>query len=181
MLRPRVLATAALLGGALAVAGVAAAQSDSEAAACPSRTLTLPSNVVARTGGINIPVLVDVHTSDLSDLPGAALTASAGAPAAIDAVLPVYRARLITIATFAGLDAVGIADRQQRQGLDATRPSDSPAWRYEGTALLTAADVEQACALAALPEVDRVYSVDALLDATGGSASTTAAPPSTTG
>lgn len=176
MVRPRVLAAAAVLSGALAAAGVATAQSDSEAAACGSGKLTLPSGVVTRTGGIDIPVLVDVHTADLSELPGAALAASPGEPEAIDAVLPVYRARLITIATNAatnaGHDGVALADRQQREGLDVARPADGGAWRYEGTARLTAADVEQACTLAAMPEVDRVYSVEALLDATGSPTTT---------
>ncbi len=177
--------TAAWLGGALCgllALGAAAAVADAQVgstppASCADRKVSLPGAVLERTGGIDVPVLVDVHTADLSVLPGAAAAAAPTAELALAAVQPVYAARLITIGTLAGAGAEAATESQQRASLDATLPAGAPAWAYEGTLRLVIADATAACALAALPEVDRVTSVPALLEVatTTGAAAVSAA------
>lgn len=183
-------ALAALAVAAAAVVGVGAsgAVADAQGAAtttavpvCAEQKVTLPTSVLERTGGVDVPVLVDVHTGDLSALPGASTSVAPTAGEAEAAVLAVYRARLLTIGTLAGVDAAAVADRAA-DGLDATRAGEATTWRFEGTVRLVVRDAATVCALGALPEIDRVSAPPALLDAaasTGAAAVTAAAATST--
>jgi hypothetical protein len=150
-----VVATA-LLGASCGFAG--ADQSADAATVCAQQNVRLPSDAVALSEGVMIPIVVDVTTEDLSDLP-----TSAGAnPEAIarEAALAIYRARAGTIATAAGLPLARVANVQDKIVLHSERP-DGAGWRFSGRLVLLVEEPEQVCALGDLPEVRQVaWAVD---------------------
>ncbi len=159
MLQTRAAIATALLAGTLGSCAVAAAQSPA-VASCSNKKVSLPAEVLDKTQGRSVPIVIEVHAADLSAMPG--VKAATTAAQAKDAVQPIYRARVITVATLAGWNGTQVADMQGKLGLDASRSADT-AWSYKGTMLLITDTAERACQLGALPEVDRVYSVPAVL------------------
>ena len=161
MLRTRAAlaaAAAALVGGC----GFAGAGQQTEGSVCAEAKVQLPADAVALSDGVMIPLVIDVTTEDLSQLPTS--TADTPEEVARGAALAIYRERAGTIATVAGLPAARVANVQDKVVLQSLLPPDAASWQFTGRLVLLVRRPEQACALGTLPEVRRVISAIDLVE-----------------
>lgn len=146
-----------VLGAVVAAVGLAAsaawgtAGGQTSGSVCPGGKLTVTEAAIAGTDGVHLPLQLDVTTADLSQLAMASTAASVEEATAW--VLPIYRARVMTVAVAAALspaDAVALRDGAE---LVVERPEGARSWLFRGRVSLVVQGVEVACDLAELPEV----------------------------